>query len=78
MLPSQGIPSQHGMTTLEQLTERIDYCEEQMLTADSMAERAHWDNQMTQAEAAWEDEASKHVSQDAKDYVPQVMTVRYV
>ena len=66
------------MTTLEQLTERINYCEEMMLTADTMAERVHWDSQMTQAEAAWEDEASKDVSQDARDSVAQVMTVRYV
>ena len=66
------------MTTLQQITERINYCEEMMLTADTMAERVRWDTQMAQAEAAWEDEASKHVSQDARDSVPQVMTVRYV
>ena len=66
------------MTTLQQLTDRINYCEEMMMTADTMSERVHWDNQMAQAEAAWEDEASKHVSQDAKDSVPQVITVRYV
>ena len=66
------------MTTLQQLTDRINYCEEMMLTANTMAERVHWDNQMTQAEAAWEDEASEHVSQDARESVPQVMTVRYV
>jgi len=66
------------MTNLEYISQQLDYAEEQLALADSMSDRITWGNRCDALEAAWQDEASKHVSQDARDSVPQVMTVRYV
>ena len=66
------------MTNLEYISQQLDYAEEQLALADSMSDRITWGNRCDALEAAWQDEASKHVSQDARDSVPQVMTLRYV
>ena len=66
------------MTNLEYISQQLDYAEEQLALADSMADRLTWGNRCDALEAAWQDEASKHVSQDARDSVPQVLTVNYI
>ena len=66
------------MTNLEYISQQLDYAEEQLALADSMSDRLTWGNRCDALEAAYMDEASKHVSQDARDSVPQVMTLRYV
>ena len=66
------------MTNLEYISQQLDYAEEQLALADSVSDRLTWGNRCDALEAAYMDEASKHVSQDARDSVPQVMTVRYV
>ena len=65
------------MTNLEYISQQLDYAEEQLALADSMSDRITWGNRCDALEAAWQDEASKHVSEDASNRVPQVLTVRY-
>ena len=65
------------MTNLEYISQQLDYAEEQLALADSMPDRLTWGNRCDALEAAWQDEASKHVSEDARNSVPQVLTVRY-
>ena len=65
------------MTNLEYISQQLDYAEEQLALADSMVDRLTWGNRCDALEAAWQDEASKHVSEDARNSVPQVLTVRY-
>jgi len=66
------------MSELQRLSDWINYCQEKLDTSDSMSERAIWGDKLDAAEAAWQDEASKHVSPAERDLVPQVLTVRYV
>jgi hypothetical protein len=70
--------TQRKMTNLEYITQQLEYAEEQLALADSMSDRLTWGNRCDALEAAYMDEASKHVSQDARDSVPQVLTVNYI
>ncbi len=65
------------MTNLEYISQQLDYAEEQLSLADSMSDRLTWGNRCDALEAAYMDEMSKHVSEDARNSVPQVLTVRY-
>ena len=65
------------MTNLEYISQQLDYAEEQLALADSMSDRITWGNRCDALEAAYMDEASKHVSQDARDSVPQVLIGHY-
>jgi hypothetical protein len=65
------------MTNLEYISQQLDYAEEQLALADSLSARTTWGNRCDALEAAWHDEASKHVSRDARDSVPQVLTINY-
>ena len=65
------------MNELHRISEQLAYAEQQLLLADSMADRAEWGDRCDALEAAYLDEAAKHVSQDARDSVPQVLTVNY-
>ena len=47
------------------------------MIADDMYSRTVWGNRCDALEAAYMDEASKHVSEDARNSVPQVLTVKY-
>ena len=67
-----------SMTNLEYISQQLDYAEEQLALADNMSDRLTWGNRCDALEAAWQDEASKHVSKDARDSVPQVLTVNYI
>lgn len=66
------------MTNLEYISKQLDYAQEQLDQADSLYSRTVWGNRCDALEAAWLDEASKHVSPDARDSVPQVMTINYL
>ena len=66
------------MTNLQYISQQLDYAEEQLALADSMSDRITWGNRCDALEAAYMDEASKHVSEDARNSVPQVLTVNYI
>ena len=66
------------MTNLEYISQQLDYAEEQLALADTLAERWTWGGRVDVLEAAYMEEASKHVSKDARDSVPQVLTVTYI
>ena len=59
------------MSTLDTLHQQLRHAEEQLDLAETMADRAYWGNQCDQLEAAYMDEASKHVSPEAKAWEPQ-------
>ena len=65
------------MTNLEYISQQIEYAEEQLMVADSMADRAYWGDKVDALEAQYLDEAGNYVSQDARDSVPQILTVNY-
>ena len=65
------------MDDLQYLHEQLCYAEEQLDLADDMASRAMWGDRCDALEAAYMDEASKHVSKDARDSVPQVLSIKY-
>jgi hypothetical protein len=65
------------MSNLEYIHEQLCYAEEQLDLADDMDSRITWGNRVDALEAAYMDEASKHVSQDARDSVPQVLIGHY-
>ena len=65
------------MDTLNYLHQQLCYAEEQLDLADDLASRTMWGDRCDALEAAYMDEASKHVSKDARDSVPQVLTVTY-
>ena len=65
------------MTTLQYIHEQLCYAEEQLDLADDLHSRTMWGNRCDALEAAYMDEASKHVSEDARNSVPQVLTVNY-
>ena len=65
------------MDNLQYIHEQLCYAEEQLDLADDMDSRITWGNRVDALEAAYMDEASKHVSQDARDSVPQILTVNY-
>lgn len=65
------------MNNLEYIHEQLCYAEEQLMIADDLASRTMWGDRCDALEAAYMDEASKHVSKDARDSVPQVLTVTY-
>lgn len=56
---------------------QLAYAEEQLMLADDMSSKLTWGNRVDALEAAYMDEASKHVSKDARESVPQVLTVNY-
>ena len=56
---------------------QLAYAEEQLMLADDMSSKLTWGNRCDALEAAYMDEASKHVSEDARNSVPQVLTVNY-
>ena len=66
------------MTNLEYITKQLAYAEEQFDSADDPDSRLIWGSRVAVLEEAWESEASQHVSQDARDSVPQVLTVNYI
>ena len=66
------------MSKLQYLSDQLDYALEQLDLADDLYSRTVWGDRCDALEAAWQDEASKHVSQSERDLVPQVLTVRYV
>ena len=66
------------MTNLEYISQQLDYAEEQFDSACDPDSRMIWGSRVAVLEEAWESEASKHVSQDARDSVPQVLTVNYI
>ena len=66
------------MTNLEYISQQLDYAEEQLMLAESMADRVTWGNRVDVLEAAYMDEAGKYVSEDARNSVPQVLTINYV
>ena len=66
------------MSQLEYISQQLDYAQEQLDQADNLYSRTVWGNRCDALEAAWMDEASKHVSEDARNSVPQVLTVKYV
>ena len=65
------------MTTLQSIHEQLCYAEEQLDLAVDMASRAMWGDRCDALEAAYMDEASKHVSEDARNSIPQVLTINY-
>jgi hypothetical protein len=65
------------MTNLEYISQQLDYAEEQLALADSMSERFTWGNRCDALEAAYMDEMCKHVSEDARNSIPQVLTINY-
>ena len=65
------------MTDLQYIHEQLCYAEEQLDLADDLYSRTVWGNRCDALEAAYMDEASKHVSQDARDSVPQVLIGHY-
>ena len=65
------------MTNLEYISQQLDYAEEQLALADSMSDRLTWGNRCDALEAAYMDEMDKHVSEEERAWVPQVLTVRY-
>ena len=66
------------MSDIDYLRQQLEYAEEQLMIADDMTSKLTWGNRCDALEAAWQDEASKHVSKDARDSVPQVLTVNYI
>lgn len=66
------------MSKLQDLSDQLDYALEQLDLADDLYSRTVWGDRCDALEAAWQDEASKHVSPAERDLVPQVLTVRYV
>ena len=65
------------MTTLQHIHEQLCYAEEQLMIADDLASRTMWGDRCDALEAAYMDEASKHVSEDARNSVPQVLIGHY-
>ena len=65
------------MTQLQFIHDQLCYAEEQLDLADDLYSRTVWGNRCDALEAAYMDEASKHVSEDARNSVPQVLTVNY-
>lgn len=65
------------MSNLNYIHEQLCYAEEQLDLADDLYSRTVWGNRIDALEAAYMDEASKYVSKDARDSVPQVLTVTY-
>ena len=65
------------MTQLQFIHDQLCYAEEQLDLADDLATRTMWGERCDALEAAYWDEASKHVSADARNSVPQVLTVNY-
>ena len=65
------------MDNLQYIHEQLCYAEEQLMLADDMSSKLTWGNRVDALEAAYMDEASKHVSKDARESVPQVLTVNY-
>lgn len=72
-----GAPIQH-MDNLQYIHEQLCYAEDQRDQATDMDAMITWDNRISVLQSAYMDEASKHVSKDARDSVPQVMTINYV
>lgn len=66
------------MDNLTYLHEQLCYAEEQLDLADDLYSMTVWGNRCDQLEAAYMDEASKHVSKEARESVPQILTVKYV
>ena len=65
------------MDNLQYIHEQLCYAEEQLDLADDLYSRTVWGNRCDALEAAYMDEASKHVSKEARESVPQVLTVTY-
>ena len=65
------------MDNLQSIHEQLCYAEEQLMIADDLYSRTVWGNRCDALEAAYMDEASKHVSENARNSVPQVLTVNY-
>jgi len=65
------------MSNLEYIQKQLSYAEEQLDLADDLASKDTWGKRVDALEAAWQDEASKHVSKSARESVPQVLTINY-
>mgnify|MGYP001245415736 CR=1 FL=1 len=65
------------MSNLEYIHKQLCYAEEQLDLADNLASKDTWGKRVDVLEAAWQDEASKHVSKSTRESVPQVLTINY-
>jgi|TARA_R100000081_G_scaffold59783_1_gene29757 hypothetical protein len=66
-----------NMSNLEYIHKQLCYAEEQLDLADDLSSKETWSKRVDVLEAAWQDEASKHVSKSARESVPQVLTINY-